>query len=88
MQVKDAGGSESQSVMGWIGVLALPRPARVQTSCRCHTAGILSKPPIRGMFIMSNLRLQATPALAERQGEVPAQGYRHGLMTALFRGRV
>ncbi len=64
----------------------MPRLERGLTSCRCHRMRILSKPLTRGMFIMGNLVLQATPALAEWQGEVPAQSYRHGLMTAPFGG--
>ena len=88
MQVEDAGGSEGQSVIGWIGVQALPRLERGLTSCRCHRTRRLSKPLTRGMFTMSNRVLPAIPALADWQGEVPAQSYRHGLMTAPFRGRM
>ncbi|MFX0198811.1 MAG: hypothetical protein ACFFCW_22040 [Candidatus Hodarchaeota archaeon] len=55
--VKEAGGSEGRPVIGRIGVQALPRPERVQTSCqaarreRClqlFSEGVRKKPAEAG----------------------------------------
>ncbi len=86
LQVKDAGESERRAVMVRIGVQTLPRPARGLTSCRCHTARRLSKPSTEAQSTMGRRERQASSGLAT--GMVPAQSYRHGLMTAPLRGRV